>query len=79
MIGQHYFMDNLRFICPIILDYNECLQNTCDKNADCTNTVGSHTCQCRNGYSGNGNTCTGTNNEIDVWLRLGNDRLCHLS
>ena len=54
---------NSRLICIIFIDYDECSQNTdaCDQNADCTNTVGSHTCQCRSGYTGDGITCTGKN------------------
>ncbi|CAB4032570.1 uromodulin-like, partial, partial [Paramuricea clavata] len=41
-------------------DYDECAQNThtCDQNADCINTVGSYTCQCRSGYTGDGHICT---------------------
>jgi len=39
---------------------NECLTNNggCDANADCTDTVGSWTCACKAGYSGNGLSCT---------------------
>jgi hypothetical protein len=44
-----------------LLDVNECSEgtHTCDKNADCSNTVGSFTCQCRNGFTGSGQACTG--------------------
>ena len=42
-----------------IPDYDECVAQLCDSNADCINTVGSYSCQCRNGYTGDGNTCTG--------------------
>ncbi|XP_035672719.1 IgGFc-binding protein-like [Branchiostoma floridae] len=40
-------------------DVDECAENThdCDANADCTNTHGSYTCQCRPGYTGDGRTC----------------------
>jgi len=43
------------------LDINECLTNNggCDANADCTNTIGSRTCTCKSGYSGNGLNCAG--------------------
>ena len=42
------------------LDINECsTAYTCDSNADCVNTVGSYTCHCRNGFTGNGQSCTG--------------------
>ncbi len=43
------------------LDVNECTDapDTCDVNAVCTNTVGSYTCDCNVGYSGDGLDCTG--------------------
>ena len=46
-----------------ILDINECDQSLhqCHANAYCTNTNGSFTCTCSNGYSGNGTTCEGIN------------------
>ena len=42
-------------------DINECDQNmhSCDSNAICTNTNGSFTCNCNDGYTGDGMTCTG--------------------
>ena len=40
-------------------DIDECLSNPCDANADCKNTIGSFTCKCRNGFNGDGLTCTG--------------------
>ena len=47
----------------LTLDVNECTTNshTCDVNAVCWNTLGSHTCLCRPGYTGNGKTCSGEN------------------
>ena len=36
-------------------------QSPCDGNAVCTNTPGSFTCACNEGYSGDGITCTGQN------------------
>ena len=49
------------FTCNLSLDYNECLNasdNNCDRNANCTNTVGSFICKCKNGWVGNGIICT---------------------
>ncbi|XP_078382514.1 uncharacterized protein LOC144665201 isoform X1 [Oculina patagonica] len=44
-------------------DLDECSTHTytCDVNADCINTVGSYSCSCRAGYTGDGQTC----NDID--------------
>ncbi len=41
-------------------DVDECATNNggCDLHADCTNTMGSHLCTCRPGYTGNGAVCT---------------------
>ena len=42
-------------------DVNECtdVQHTCDLHANCTNTDGSYTCTCIDGYNGDGNICFG--------------------
>ena len=42
-------------------DINECEDGTdsCDENADCTNTDGSYTCACSSGFSGDGLSCDG--------------------
>ena len=46
----------------VFLDVNECRTDTsmCDEHAACINTEGSHRCECRYGYSGDGDTCTKT-------------------
>ncbi len=46
----------------LLTDVNECTDGTanCDENADCTNNEGSYDCKCRSGFTGNGNTCTGS-------------------
>ena len=54
-----------RFIfCPFLLDINECSSNVppvCHKNATCSNSEGSYSCQCQNGHFGDGKiNCTGT-------------------
>ena len=43
-------------------DINECEDpgsNNCHQNANCTDTIGSYTCTCMLGYSGNGSLCDG--------------------
>ena len=42
-------------------DINECATDQpCDGNAVCTDTVGSYTCTCAEGFTGDGVTCTST-------------------
>ena len=43
-------------------DIDECALGTdnCDSQATCVNTIGSFTCGCNVGYTGNGITCVGT-------------------
>ncbi|XP_078575446.1 sushi, von Willebrand factor type A, EGF and pentraxin domain-containing protein 1-like isoform X3 [Branchiostoma floridae x Branchiostoma japonicum] len=45
---------------PTCLDVDECAAadlHTCSVHADCTNTPGDYTCQCRVGFTGDGRTC----------------------
>ena len=54
----------LKISLPLSADVDECSEGTfiCDPNALCINTIGSYTCTCRFGYSGDGSTCTGRSN-----------------
>ena len=39
-------------------DVNECLtERPCDGNATCADTLGSYTCTCNAGFTGDGVTC----------------------
>ena len=45
----------------MLLDVDECSSNPCDPNAVCANTAGSFTCACMEGFTGDGDSCTGKN------------------
>ena len=50
-------------------DIDECAaQSPCHTNALCTNTLGSFTCACNAGYTGDGLTCYGRCLHIDCTL-----------
>lgn len=50
-----------------IIDINECVSGSgCSDDADCINTVGSHTCKCRSGFAGDGFICTGIHKHIHM-------------
>ena len=51
--GYYYFLDE-----------NECNLIPCHSKAICTNIPGSFDCSCRNGFSGNGTFCQGTNMKL---------------
>ena len=50
----------------LIVDVDECANNTdiCNADANCTNSNGSYSCECNTGYEGNGTTCDG------MWLYI---------
>jgi len=55
-------MDIQKFLlCLYILDFDECAEgmNSCHSDAVCTDTDGSFTCQCKDGFSGSGVICKG--------------------
>ena len=43
-------------------DIDECSvdPSSCDENADCTNSDGSYSCTCKQGFTGDGAVCEGT-------------------
>ena len=59
--------NTLHFIYIFFSDINECLTaDRCDENADCVNTNGSFICTCRDGFTGDGTTCTGTHFNVSA-------------
>ena len=52
-------------------DVDECKNSTrCHENANCTNTEGSYSCSCNDGYSGSGTECTGRKLATSSDIRL---------
>ena len=60
--GQN-FTDLGEFELELGTNINECTAgaHNCDGNATCTDTIGSFTCACNSGYSGDGQNCTNVN------------------
>ena len=55
----------------VFSDIDECKGNhSCHVNATCTNTNGSYVCECRPGFNGNGQNCTGEFNLFAVIFRI---------
>ena len=58
-------MDDCHYLNALVqtcsTDINECTSemDDCDVNADCVNLPGSYLCTCRDGFTGDGSTCTG--------------------
>ena len=57
-------------------DLDECLSDArpCDVNASCTNSDGSYSCVCNQGFTGNGTVCDG----IFIDASYSNPILCAL-
>ena len=60
--GVFLFKTLSLLICYLSPDADECTASppVCHVKALCTNTIGSHRCTCKRGYTGNGTTCKGT-------------------
>lgn len=53
------FRSNTNYFEYLFSDIDECKTNPCSQYASCLNTNGSYVCTCINGYTGDGNNCTG--------------------
>ena len=65
--NSFWYMVNTKLIAVSNSDINECVSSSeiCDSNAVCTNTAGSFTCACNQGYTGDGISCLGNHS---FWL-----------
>ncbi|XP_046861770.1 macrophage mannose receptor 1-like [Xenia sp. Carnegie-2017] len=59
--SHHFICQRMR-----IKYINECLSDPCHVNANCTDTKESFECQCNEGYTGNGISCTNINECLNV-------------
>jgi len=64
VLQTEFFPLIICFLCLshfILLDVNECAasSSSCSSNALCTNNVGSYSCSCKAGFTGNGKYCIG--------------------
>ena len=53
----NHFLKNLKH--NLVLDVDECKEQSCNENANCENIPGSYKCTCREGFHGDGKICTG--------------------
>ena len=70
---RKYYTDRLSIeysisISLILLDINECLNKShaCDVSANCTNNDGSYNCTCKEGYTGDGQSCQGMSDQTQL-------------
>ena len=63
-------MVNVQLIIFILTDIDECATKThhCNLNANCTNTNGSFECVCKEGYTGDGKSCSGKTHDFNGWI-----------
>ena len=59
---RHRVIEYCEYLFIYISDIDECSAESspCDENAECTNSDGSFSCLCKQGFTGDGKTCQGT-------------------
>ena len=71
LVLGNFFLITIFFYVYDFTDIDECKENHyCHVNATCTNTLGSHVCQCHAGYTGNGQNCAGEINLVVTTFRI---------
>ena len=62
------FLKGSKWFSFLTSDFDECSlePSPCDDNADCTNTAGSYSCTCKEGFAGNGAICEG----VRMWKTI---------
>ena len=60
------------------LDIDECSTDShnCHESAECTNTFGSFTCNCKSGFNGDGYSCSDVNECESGTANCGDDAIC---
>uniref|UniRef100_A0A7N5ZUD6 Fibrillin 2b n=1 Tax=Anabas testudineus TaxID=64144 RepID=A0A7N5ZUD6_ANATE len=61
MILPSRFLFSQSFLLTLSIDQDECSleEHNCNPNADCVNTPGSYRCTCKEGFNGDGFSCSG--------------------
>ena len=54
---QYHSADELGSQSRDCIDVDECQFDVCDANGTCTNAIGSYSCECNDGFDGDGITC----------------------
>ena len=57
VVFQPYFKKLNHYL--VVLDVDECKEQSCDENTNCENIPGSYKCTCREGFHRDGRICTG--------------------
>lgn len=67
-------------MCVVFADIDECSSDPspCDENGDCTNSDGSYSCTCKQGFAGNGTVCNGMRElSVSLYIIPAKIFLCH--